>query len=100
MPRVRLIRADELLPGQGRTVTAGGIELAVFHVDGSFFTLGAQCPHLGGPLGEGTLRGTVVTCPWHGWQFDVTTGQAIGRAACAAQYSTCVEDGWVVVQLP
>lgn len=100
MPLLRLFPADQLASGQGRTVAVGDLELAVFHVDGSFFTLGARCPHRGGPLGEGTLRGTVVTCPWHGWQFDVTTGQAVGRAACAAQYATRVEDGWLVVELP
>jgi len=49
--------------------------IALFNVDGKFHALDGVCPHAGGPLGEGTLRGTVVTCPWHGWQFDVTNGQ-------------------------
>ncbi|MBL9124706.1 MAG: Rieske 2Fe-2S domain-containing protein [Planctomycetaceae bacterium] len=49
--------------------------VALFCVDGEFFALDGVCPHQGGPLGQGDLEGCVVTCPWHGWQFDVRTGQ-------------------------
>jgi len=41
------------------------------------YALDALCPHMGGPLDEGTLEGACLTCPWHGWQFDVKTGQSI-----------------------
>ena len=49
--------------------------LAVFNVEGTYYALDGICPHQGGPLGKGQLNGCVVTCPWHGWQFNVTTGQ-------------------------
>jgi nitrite reductase/ring-hydroxylating ferredoxin subunit len=49
--------------------------LALYNVDGTLHALDGVCPHQGGPLGKGELRGCVVTCPWHGWQFDVCTGQ-------------------------
>lgn len=49
--------------------------IAIFNVDGKVHALDGVCPHQGGPLGKGRLNGCVVTCPWHGWQFDVTTGQ-------------------------
>jgi len=49
--------------------------VALFCVGGEFFALDGVCPHQGGPLGQGDLDGCVVTCPWHGWQFDVRTGQ-------------------------
>jgi nitrite reductase (NADH) small subunit len=48
--------------------------LALFHVAGDFFVLDGVCPHQGGPLGKGSLCDHIVTCPWHGWQFDVRTG--------------------------
>ena len=47
----------------------------LFNVGGKFYALDGICPHQGGPLGKGSLTGCIVTCPWHGFQFDVTTGQ-------------------------
>jgi nitrite reductase (NADH) small subunit len=55
-------------------VVAGRV-VALFNVDGQLYALDGVCPHQGGPLGKGTLQGPVVTCPWHGWQFDVRSGQ-------------------------
>ena len=48
---------------------------AVFNVEGVLSALDGICPHQGGPLAAGLVEGTCVTCPWHGWQFDVRTGQ-------------------------
>lgn len=72
---VRLISAADCPPGQGRECVAGDRIIAVFNMDGEFQALDGICPHQGGPLGKGCLQGTLVTCPWHGWQFDVCTGQ-------------------------
>ncbi len=71
----RLIAADEIPPGTAKELTAAGRIVALFNVDGTFYALDGVCPHAGGPLGQGQLNGCVVTCPWHGWQFDVTTGR-------------------------
>lgn len=71
----RIARVDEIPPGTGKELTAGGRVIALFHVDGEFYAMDGVCPHAGGPLGQGTLNGLVVTCPWHGWQFDVSTGR-------------------------
>lgn len=54
-----------------------GREIALFNVQGKIYALDNACPHMGGPLGEGELEGCVVTCPWHGWQFDVKTGACL-----------------------
>ena len=55
---------------------AKGIRVALFlHEDGTLHALRNQFPHMGGELGEGELRGDIVTCPWHGWRFDVRTGK-------------------------
>ncbi len=72
---VRVAGTAEIPVGTGKEVMAGDRIVAVFNVDGQFHALDGICPHAGGPLGEGELKGTIVTCPWHGWQFDVTNGQ-------------------------
>lgn len=51
-----------------------GKEIALFKVKGEVFALDNTCPHAGAPLGEGTVSGYKVQCPWHAWDFDVRTG--------------------------
>ena len=73
---VRVADVAEIPAGTGKEITLGERVIAVFNVDGSFHAIDGICRHAGGPLGQGPLSGTVVTCPWHGWQFDVKTGQS------------------------
>lgn len=70
-----LCRVDDCPPGQGRELVVDDRIVALFNVEGQFYALDGVCPHQGGPLGKGCLTGHLVTCPWHGWQFDVRTGQ-------------------------
>jgi nitrite reductase (NADH) small subunit len=70
-----LCKAADCPPGTARELVAGERIVALFNVEGLFYALDGICPHQGGPLGKGELHGCIVTCPWHGWQFDVTTGQ-------------------------
>ena len=70
-----VLSLEELAPGAAKEIVAEGRMVALFNVDGEIYALDGVCPHQGGPLGQGCLEGTVVTCPWHGWQFDVRTGQ-------------------------
>lgn len=49
--------------------------MALFNVGGEFFALENSCPHQGGPIADGWLEGPEVTCPWHGWCFDVRSGK-------------------------
>lgn len=76
---VAVARVHEIPPGTGRTVEVNGMWIALFNVDGTFYAIDNSCPHAGGPLGEGKLRGTVVECPWHGWKFDVASGERVGN---------------------
>lgn len=71
---VTVAKTRDIPPGEGRVYQAGGREIAVFHVDGEYFAIDNTCIHRGGPLGEGELQGKTVTCPWHGWSYDVSTG--------------------------
>jgi nitrite reductase (NADH) small subunit/3-phenylpropionate/trans-cinnamate dioxygenase ferredoxin subunit len=91
--RVRLGAVGDIAPGEGRVVPAGGHTIALFNVDGRYFAIDNQCPHRGGPLGEGTLDGRVVTCPWHGWQWDVVTGANVNYPAVSVGCLRVVVEG-------
>ena len=73
---VKVAEVSDLEPGQGKVVEAEGQGIALYNVGGIFHAIHNTCLHRGGPLGEGQLDGTTVTCPWHGWQFDLRTGQS------------------------
>lgn len=74
---VKVARRDEIPDGSGRTVEAGGRSIALFNTGGRFYAIDNACLHRGGPLGEGDLMGTTVVCPWHGWEYDVVTGESV-----------------------
>jgi nitrite reductase (NADH) small subunit len=64
-------RLADLTPGNVIAVTVGTTPVAVFNVDGELIAIDERCPHAGGPLGDGAITGKIVTCPWHGWAFDL-----------------------------
>lgn len=70
----KVAKLSEVPEGQSKIVNVDGREIALFNVGGSVYALDNTCPHQGGPLGEGYLDGSEVTCPWHAWTFDVKTG--------------------------
>lgn len=72
---IRIASVEECPPGSASELVASDRIIALFNVDGEFHALEGICPHQGGPLGKGKLAGCIVTCPWHGWQFDVQSGQ-------------------------
>ena len=85
-------------PGQGIEVVAAGRMIALFNVDGQFFALDGVCPHQGGRLGQGELCGSIVTCPWHGWQFNVENGKnQITPTICQPRFELKIEDGKVMI---
>jgi len=91
---------DECPPGASLERAIDGRIVAVFNVNGELYALDGICPHQGGPLGQGQLHGQVVTCPWHGWQFDVTTGVSETAArVCQPYLPVRVEDGQILVGL-
>lgn len=83
---------SEIPPGGRKLVTVRGRPIAVFNLDGEFFGLLNRCPHQGGPMCEGLLtglvesdtpgeysytrKGEIIRCPWHGWEFDIRTGES------------------------
>jgi nitrite reductase (NADH) small subunit len=99
--RVSIAKVADVPAGQGLAVEAQGRSLALFNIDGTFYAIDNACPHRGGPLGEGDLDGRVVTCPWHAWRWDVTTGANVNNPGVkVACFAVVVEDGTVIVELP
>jgi nitrite reductase/ring-hydroxylating ferredoxin subunit len=95
---VTVARAEDVPPGSVTAVRVADEEVTLAHVDGGFYATQAACIHLGGPLGEGRLEGSVLSCPWHGWQYDVRTGEnEFDRAIRLRTYEVRVEDGEVQV---
>lgn len=70
----RVAATTDIPAGEGRAFEINGKKIAVFNCAGAFYAIDDVCKHRGGPLAEGDLEGCVVTCPWHGWTYDVTTG--------------------------
>ena len=81
MAFLRAARKDEIPVGAIREYQVDGKTVALANVGGTFYAIDNLCLHHGGPLGGGELHGKVVTCPWHGWQYDVTTGKVTQNPA-------------------
>jgi len=78
MPKyIKVAKVSEMPPGAAREFHANGYVIALFNVDGQFHALDNTCLHRGGPLGQGALEGDIVTCPWHGWQYNVKSGESV-----------------------
>jgi len=83
MEFVRVVDTSELPTGKMMMVVVGGKEILLANVDGSYYAIANRCTHAGGSLAKGVLEGSTVTCPKHGSQFDVKTGQAVSGAKIA-----------------
>ncbi|WP_447972525.1 Rieske (2Fe-2S) protein [Nitrospira sp. Kam-Ns4a] len=98
---ITVAKLSDLEPGACLSVEAEGTTVALFNVGGTIYALDNTCPHAGGPLGEGTLNGGVVECPWHGWRYHVQTGERVEnpeiKVAC---YQVTVEGEQIKVSLP
>ncbi len=97
---VRVASLRQCPPGSAHECAAADRIVALFNVDGQIYALDGICPHQGGPLGKGRLHAGIVTCPWHGRQIDVRTGQyqALGPQ-CHPRVNTKVEGDDVYVYL-
>ncbi len=90
--RIVVARVDDFPPGERRIVSQGRRSIGVFRVGDRFYALNNHCPHLGGPLCRGRVQSslsstgpgeytvaaeeTLIACPWHGWEYDMATGQS------------------------
>lgn len=99
---VKVAETTGFEPGMIKHAELDGRAIAVANVDGSFFAIDSECTHRGGPLAEGELEGEVLTCPWHGAQFNVKTGEAIRFPAGmpVSSYNVKVEGSDVLMETP
>lgn len=99
--KVKVAVTSDLEDGQGTTVELEGCVVALFNVGGTFYALDDTCTHVGGPLGEGTLDGECVECPWHGARFNVKTGEFLVGPKCSdvKSYPVTVEGKEVLVEI-
>ena len=103
---------EDIPPGSRKIVQVAGREIGIFHLDGEFLALLNVCPHRGAPLCTGRLRPSiemgdpefvysesveVLKCPWHQWEFDIRTGEALHGASAVRTYRTAVEGNELVV---
>jgi nitrite reductase (NADH) small subunit/3-phenylpropionate/trans-cinnamate dioxygenase ferredoxin subunit len=95
---LRLASVHDIPPGTGRGFAVGRYEIAVFNIDGAFYAIENSCPHQGGPLADGWLEGPLITCPWHGWCFDVRSGKmTLGEFAHVPRFDVQVNAGELYV---
>ena len=100
---VRIAPCDQIPPRQGRSVSIGDRELAIFNLGDRFFATDNECPHKGGPLCDGIVTGSAVVCPLHAWKINLADGhverpQSAGE--CIATYAVRVDDGIIAVSVP
>ena len=102
MPRAAAGRVDALMAGVPRLVEVEGRRIVLVRAGDAVYAIADACAHKGGPLSEGKLSGTRLACPWHGWHYDVKTGQCVfpGRGASVASYPVSITDGDITVELP
>lgn len=91
-------RVEDLPEGSCKTIELSAErELALYHVNGEFYASENSCPHKGAPLTEGTLCDHVIECYWHGWQFDVRTGECLTVPEKLDTYQVVIEEGLIKV---
>jgi 3-phenylpropionate/trans-cinnamate dioxygenase ferredoxin subunit len=91
-------RVEDLPHGKSKTIDLPeGRELALFNVNGEFYATENFCPHKGAPLSSGLLCEHVVECDWHGWQFDVRTGECLTVPEKLETYEVVVEEDRVKI---
>jgi nitrite reductase/ring-hydroxylating ferredoxin subunit len=118
--RVEVCSATDLSPGERKLVSADGTSIGVFNVDGEYFAVSNSCCHLDGPVCTGKITREIVAedpgvgqrtyeyfsdnptiaCPWHGWEYELATGQHIGDENVELDvYPVTEEDGVIYVEV-
>lgn len=97
---VEVAAVSDFKSGEAKTVEVNGLQIALYNVNGKFYASTNVCPHRSGPLGDGMLEGETITCPMHGWQFNVKNGEYVVVPTIKIEtYETKVENGKVFVRI-
>jgi nitrite reductase/ring-hydroxylating ferredoxin subunit len=93
-------RVNDIPPGRGWPVRVAHLRLAVFADKGEIYVLDNLCLHALATIDDGSIDDGCVVCPWHGWRFDLASGDHLtmfGSRPGLRRYASTVEDGWVMV---
>ena len=98
---VKVAETKDVPPGTAMAVDLEGRKIALFNSGGAYYAIDDTCTHRGGPLSQGEVEGTVVTCPWHGATYDITTGNVLGPPAAVGvgRYDVRVDGDDVKVEI-
>ena len=102
MAKIVVSKTAEIIPGQMKKVSFDGKEIVVCNVDGNYFAIDDTCTHSGASLSEGKLDGSIVTCDWHGAQFDCKNGKLIkfpGEIKDLKSYKIVIESENIFVEI-
>jgi nitrite reductase (NADH) small subunit len=99
---IEITQIDEIPVLGSRVVKTGSKDIAIFRTsDDRIFAVRDACPHKQGPLSQGIVHGTSVTCPLHNWKIDLASGEALGAdEGCTNVYDTKVENNMVYLRIP
>ncbi len=98
---IKVALVTDIPPDNRKVVEWEGRAVVIFNVDGDFFAVGRYCPHEGGHLDEGTLEGSLLTCPLHGITFDLATGESEDDGGFSiTRYNIKLEDGSIFLGGP
>lgn len=96
--KITVGKVEDVPAGRGATIELlNGTELALYNIDGNFYAIENFCPHRGAPLADARLYGHIVECDWHGWRFDVETGDCLTTDCPIESYEVVIEDGLIKV---
>ncbi|GJL51074.1 MAG: assimilatory nitrite reductase [NAD(P)H] small subunit [Nitrospirales bacterium] len=97
---ISIAKTEQISPGSGFVAEVQDKSFAVFNLEGSYRVIDNTCLHRGGPLGDGDLAGEIVTCPWHGWEYNVKTGACTNNpAACVKTYEVIVDGSDIKIEV-
>ena len=100
---IQVTASANIPPREGRAVSMGARDIAIFNLGDRFLAVDNRCPHQGGPLSDGIIAGESVVCPLHAWKISLRSGgveRPAATNACVRTYATRVESGVVWVALP
>ena len=99
---IRVAHCRDIPLREGRAITVGNREIAVFNLGDRFLALENRCPHKGGPLADGIVTGATVVCPLHAWKLSLESGKGLnsaGASSCVETFRTRVEHGVIFLEL-
>jgi nitrite reductase (NADH) small subunit len=99
---VAVCRLQDIPPGRGWPVQVADLRIAVFETAGGLRAVENRCSHVGNPVDDGPVSGEILTCPWHGWQYDLRTGHHLtvfGRRSGLRTFNVKVDGDDVLVEI-